>query len=204
MRSGIYPHCHETWRLYAKGKSPNPQQARKGLEKLNKGDFVKIYFPLSHEEAQTRKRKAKHIVQFRGPLKIVAKPSETTFKLASHFNPKKFFHRHISNIRRWNGPIPDKNKSVVQVDHKIPQLATDVEVGNFILAREDEDTTTVDLGKITKTDDNSFEVTCYGRSSANMLTCKYLPVWTYKNKANRDCVMLKSKKPRFKGTSPWT
>ena len=165
---------------------------------------MKIYVPPSHEEAQTRKRKAKHIVQFRGPLKIVAKPSETTFKLASHFNPKKIFHRHISNIRRWNGPIPDKNKSTIHIDQGIPQLATDVEVGDFILAREDEDTTTVDLGKITKTDDNSFEVTCYGRSSANMLTCKYLPVWTYKNKAKQDCVMLKKTKPRFKGTSPWT
>ena len=77
-------------------------------------------------------------------------------------------------------------------------------MGDFILAREDEDTTTVDLGKITKTDDNSFEVTCYEWSSENMLTCKYLPVWTYKNKAKKDYVMLKSKKPRLKGTSPWT
>jgi hypothetical protein len=62
----------------------------RALKKLNKGDFVKHYVPPSHEEARTRKRKAKHIVQFRGPLKIVGKPSETTFKLASHFNPKKF------------------------------------------------------------------------------------------------------------------
>ena len=92
----------------------------------------------------------------------------------------------------------------VKIDQGIPQLTTDVELGDFILVRENEDTDTVDLREITKADDNSFEVTCYGQSSANMLTCKYLPVWTYKNKANKDCVMLKSKKPRFKGTSPWT
>ena len=77
-------------------------------------------------------------------------------------------------------------------------------VGNFILARDDENTKIVDLGKITKADNNSFEVTCYGQTSENMLTSKYLPVWTYKNKDNKDCVMLKSRKPRFKGTTPWT
>ena len=38
---------------------------------------------------QEEEKKAKHIVQFRGPLKIVAKPSETTFKLASHFKSKE-------------------------------------------------------------------------------------------------------------------
>ena len=79
-----------------------------------------------------------------------------------------------------------------------------MEVIDFILAREDENTKIVDLGEITKADNNSFKVTCYGRSSANMLTSKYLPVWTYKDKDNKDCVMLRSKKPRFKGTSPWT
>ena len=97
--------------------------------------MLKDCVPPSHEEAQTRKRKAKHIVQFIGPLKIVGKPSETTFKLASHFNSKKILHRHISNIRRWNGPIPNKNKSTIQIDQEILQLATDVEVGDFILAR---------------------------------------------------------------------
>ena len=44
---------------------------------------------------------------------------------------------------------------MVQVDHKISQLATDVEVGDLILAREDEDNTTVDLGTIKKTDGKS-------------------------------------------------
>ena len=78
------------------------------------------------------------------------KLSKTTFKLASHFNSKKFFHRHISNISRWNGPIPDKNKSTIQIDQGISQLATDVEASDFILAREDEDTNIVDLGKLQK------------------------------------------------------
>ena len=70
----------------------------------------------------------------------MGKPSETLFNLALHLNPSFFFHRHISDIRRWNGPISDKNKTTIQVDQGIPQLATNVEVGDFILATEDEDT----------------------------------------------------------------
>ena len=92
----------------------------RALKKLNKGDFVKNYVPPSHEEAQTRKRKAKRILQFRGPLNIVEKPSDTTFKLASQFNSKKNFRRHISNMSRWNGPIPDKRSRPYRLTREFP------------------------------------------------------------------------------------
>ena len=59
------------------------------LKKIEKGDFVNIYVPPSHEKAQARRKKTKYVVKFRGPLKIVEMTSETTFKLASHFSLKK-------------------------------------------------------------------------------------------------------------------
>ena len=62
----------------------------------------------------------------------------------------------------------------------------------------------VGLEEITKADDNSFEITCSGRTSANRLTSTYLPVWTYKDKNKKNCVMFKANKPRFKDTTPWT
>ena len=60
-------------------------------------------------------------------------------------------------------------------------MTTDVEVGDFVMAREDEDTNIVDLGTMSKADNKSFEITCYVWTSANVLTSKHLPVWTYKN-----------------------
>ena len=54
------------------------------LKALVVGDHVKIYMPPGASEAEARGRKAKHLTQFRGPLRIVDKPTSTTFVLQDH------------------------------------------------------------------------------------------------------------------------
>jgi hypothetical protein len=49
------------------------------LKRLKIGDLVKIYVPPSHGRAVRRRRKAKHICQWRGPLRIIKRLSNTTF-----------------------------------------------------------------------------------------------------------------------------
>ena len=50
------------------------------LKALKVGDYVKIYVPPSHGEAVRRRCKAKHICQWRGPLKLTKQLSNTTFE----------------------------------------------------------------------------------------------------------------------------
>ena len=70
------------------------------LKHLKIEDLVKIYVPPNHGEAVRRRRKAKHICQWRGPLRIIKRISNTTFELASYFNPNKTFRRHLTNVCR--------------------------------------------------------------------------------------------------------
>ena len=77
------------------------------LKALVVGDHVKIHMPPGASEAEARGRKAKHLTQFRGPLRIVDKPTSMTFVLQDHYNSKRRYRRHISNVRRWIGPLPD-------------------------------------------------------------------------------------------------
>ena len=61
------------------------------LKALKVGDHVKIFVPPSHSEAVRRRHKAKHICQWRGPLRIESKLSNTTFELSSFFNLPRCF-----------------------------------------------------------------------------------------------------------------
>ena len=59
------------------------------LKALKVGDCVKQFVPPSHSKAVGQCRKAKYICQWRGPLRIESKLSNTTFELSSFFNPSK-------------------------------------------------------------------------------------------------------------------
>ena len=83
----------------------------RSLRSLQVGDFVKIFMPPGHDEALRRQRKAKHIVQFRGPLRVDEKLSTSTFLLSCYFNPERKFKRHLTNIRRWVGPLPSRDEN---------------------------------------------------------------------------------------------
>jgi hypothetical protein len=102
------------------------------LKALKVGDHVKIFIPPSHSEAVRRRRKAKHICQWRGPLQIKSKLSNTIFELSLFFNPFKTFRRHLSNVRRWRGPLPSASVD----DDGILPLVLDMEVGEFAFVRD--------------------------------------------------------------------
>lgn len=102
------------------------------LKQLVKGDYVKIYAPPSHKEAVDRRRKQKHIVQWRGPMLIEEKMSNTCFRLSDHFKPNTTYERNLTNMRPWVGPIPtappQPNAQCME------QSIGDIEVGDLVLS----------------------------------------------------------------------
>ena len=170
------------------------------LKPLEVGNYVKIYAPPSHEEALRRKRKAKHIHQFRGPLKILSKPSATTLVLGDHHNPKRHYRRHISNVRRWIGPLPDP--AVASAAGVPPPLGTeDIEVDSFIVATDTATSNDLYLLRVSDIDDSEIRVWCHGSGSANQDTAKFKPVYT-SSKNGKETVHLG--KPREAGAAPFT
>jgi hypothetical protein len=116
--------------------------------------MLKIFVPPSHSEAVRRRRKAKHICQWRGPLRIESKLSNTTFELSSFFNPSKMFRRHLSNIRRWRGPLPSNRTD----DDGILPLVLDVEVGELAFVRDAPSARVLYLAKVISVDDNTISI----------------------------------------------
>ena len=107
------------------------------LKNLPVGKYVKIYAPPSHDEAVKRSRKQKHIAQFRGPLKIIERPTPTTFVLSDYFDEKRRFRRHISNVRRWVGPLPSKTDKKNGIP---PPVGTeDITTNSFIVVTDTPD-----------------------------------------------------------------
>ena len=136
------------------------------------GDHVKIYVPPSQGEAMRRRRKAKHICQWRGPLIITTKLSNTTFELKSYFNHTKTFRRHISNIRRWRGPLPDVNTD----ENLMLPFVSDVEEGEFVLVRDSPSARIVYLARVNAVDDNIIDVSAWGSTKSNQACAKFKPV----------------------------
>ena len=96
------------------------------------GHYVKIYIPPSHTEAVRRRRKCKHIFQWRGPLQINKALSDTMFEMISFFNKNDIFRRHVRNIRRWCGPLPATNKD----GSDILPFASAAKVGGFAFSHD--------------------------------------------------------------------
>ena len=165
------------------------------------GQYVKIYIslPPSHSEAVRRRRKCKHICQWRGPLQISKALSNTTFEMISFFNKKRVFRRHVSNIRRWRGPLPATNED----DSNILPFASDTEVGEFAFIHDaDFDTDSsmmLHLVQISTIDDQTVVVAVWGTTSKNPATGVYRPVQILERSR------LPTTKPRRNQRfSPWT
>ena len=144
------------------------------LRDLQVGEFVKVYMPAGHQEAVRRQRKQKHIRPFRGPLEIVEKPSPTTFKLRCYFTPSRTYMRHITNVRRWVGPLPPKEATNLGVP---PPMTADVEEGDFVFYKDTADSAEFYLAKVLAITDEFFTVHCWGSSSNNAATATYKPIF---------------------------
>ena len=190
MRRATAEHLNKTGRL---------------LKQLKVGSYVKIYAPPSHEEAVRRKRKQKHICQFRGPLKIIERPSKTTFVLSDYFDEKRLYRRHISNVRRWLGPLPSKTDKTHGIT---PPVGTeDINVDGFIITIDEPDDDDMFLCKVMSIDDSQITVWGYGSCSKNQLKASFKPVYTStKLKTGQEAIHIG--KPRKLKThsapTPWT
>ena len=63
------------------------------------GDDVSFYIPPTEKEAERTGRKVKHLAQFKGPAKVIAQLSPTTF--AIEYNGSKY-GRCLSELRRYH------------------------------------------------------------------------------------------------------
>jgi hypothetical protein len=129
--------------------------------------------PPSHGEAMRCCHKAKYICQWRSPLRIIKRLSNTTFELASYFNPNKTFRRHLTNVRRWRGPVP---ATATSSDNSIIPLTFDVETGEFSFVIDSTTSTVMYLVRVTSVDETAVHVHAWGTTSKNHLTAKYRPV----------------------------
>ena len=165
------------------------------LKSLKVGQYVKIYVPPSQGEAVRRRRKAKHICQWRGPLQISKRLSNTTFELKSYFNPSKSFRRHLMNIRKWRGPMPSANTD----QSLLVPFVSDVEVGEFCIIRDSPTATTLYLARVTAVDDLTVNVACWGCTYKSQISAKFAPVVIMEESD------LPTTKPQAgKASSPWT
>jgi transposase-like protein len=183
------------------------------LAALKVGDYVKILQPPSHSEAVRRRRKAKHICQWRGPLKITTKLSNTTMELESYFNPLKTFRRHISNVRSWRGPLPNANPD----ENLMLPFVSDVEVGEFVLVRDSPTARVVYLARVSAVNDLLIDLSAWGSPHKSQATSKFRPVMIIDpspiapppRKKKKGKKRLKSgdpttQPPRGVACSPWT
>ena len=128
-------------------------------------------------------------------MKIVAKPSGTTFKLVYIFNKKQVYMRNLTNVRRWNGPIPSEPPS----DGAPETSITDLEVGQFVLARDSSDAKVTYLARIVGITSLGMTLHCWGTRGKNPRTAAFYPVYV---QSNGDTVFRE--KQNGVTAEPWT
>ena len=143
------------------------------MRELNVGDHVKIFAPPGNKEAVRRNRKQKHMHSWKGPRHIEEKIPGTVFALANKYNDKQTYERHLVNIRRWMGPIPDKAPLKV-----IPQTSGDIEVGTIIAVRDEPTSKKLDIARIVSITDETVKVSCFGTRSKKLRKAKFYEVYT--------------------------
>ena len=161
------------------------------LRELKVGDHVKIFAPPGHKEAIRRNRKQKHMYTWKGPMRITDKISGTQFLLAYEYDEAKTYERHLVNIRRWVGPVPQSGP----VDNS---STSDIEVGELVLARDNSKSTKLDLARVISITDETVTTACYGTRTGNPKTAKFHAVYT------EGSDVFLGKPSRNKNAKPWT
>ena len=149
-------------------------ESGRALRELKVGDYVKIYAPPSQGVAKRRDRKVKHLMQWRGPMLITAKPSSTHFHLSSVKSPGQTYERHITNVRRWVGEetvTEDSTEALVLPAEEAGEAPT-YDVGDMVFAREDVGNASVDLGKVVSTTEGNLVLHCWGTRGATFKSAK--------------------------------
>ena len=82
--------------------------------------------------------------------------------------------RHLSSIRRWIGPLPDKTEFA----HIAPPVVhvTDIEQGDFLFVCDSTRATELYLARVMSTHDTTAVVHCDGSGSKNQATATFEPI----------------------------
>ena len=78
--------------------------------------------------------------------------------MISHFNPSKYFKRHLMKICHWLGPLPEADADQA---FTLP-LTCDVEVNQFLIVRDSGTSKVTYLAMVTEVTDTQFTVECWG------------------------------------------
>ena len=149
----------------------NARQANiKGTKpKLAVGDQVAFFIPSTADEAEAAKRKAKHMLWFRGPAIVTEVMSPTTFTLKYKGREYK---RYLSELR------PFKAKSSLDLDMGVAaDSASNFKIGTCVAYSDTDDpedpaSSRFHLGKCVNIADGMAHVHCYATHGNALSRCK--------------------------------
>jgi len=95
--------------------------------------------------------------------------------LENKYRPGKTYERHITNLRRWVGPIPENEPLTTR---GAPSGMADIEVGDIVAARDTPTAPKVDIAEVTAMTDELVTLDCYGTRNGEPGKAKFHPVFT--------------------------
>ena len=130
---------------------------------------VKVYAPPTHEQMLASGRRAKHLLAWRGPCRVIEKLSETTYAVREESTNRRF-ERAIVNIlpyRASEAPTPPTYDPFYSAPFVTDELvaARDEVDGPFYLAR------TISIAA------TSITVHYFGCRNPDISRAKFLPAW---------------------------
>jgi hypothetical protein len=174
------------------------------LRSLKVGDHVKIFCPPSAKEATKRCRKAKHLMQWRGPYKIVARPSATSLKLEHLYDKSKKFQRYIANVRRWTARLPTRAELEAS-EPGVPGDLEDIKEDDFLIVKASADSQLGELIQVGDMNDTTTTFKVWGTTCAT--GGKRLPKATFRPAyvdSADDKTIFSRKRPRGKRITRFT
>jgi hypothetical protein len=135
------------------------------------GSMVKARFPPTKAEMDATGRRSNHISAWRGPCRIIARLSSTTYKLIQ-LDTNREYERAISNLLPWKAQSRKKARNAQYTEN----ISTPFSVGEFIAVR-DEPESWIFLARITAVTPTVIIVHYYGTRSANLQLATFYPGW---------------------------
>jgi len=148
------------------------------------GEHVSIYFP---KRALDTSWKQKHLVQWRGPMRVIEKSSDTTYVMEDVATGQRF-ERSITNINPYNAPVTERKqeqkgsegKSLKKLkkraeESKDTNMPFDVVPGTLYAVKDDIDSSEFWLAECTKADAEEATFHYWGTTSARAENAVFKP-----------------------------
>ena len=134
------------------------------------GDKVAFFIPPADLEVQDSKKRAKHLLQYRGPATLVEKlsPNGTTWKLEHN---GRFYERHCKHFEVWKANEDVHTQLVVN----------DFVIGTYLAYRMTNQETNYHLAKIVDITDNIATIWHMCTKGRHLRSAKWYPLYTNPN-----------------------